>query len=845
MPDFALTIPKIGRYEGIPSVLLQDAFVAKETVNIREQDGEYRKLKGRAYEFYDSNNIPIVTPVLTYPITAVGGSDSDLDSYTKLCLHFDGIDAATAYSDPIQGALTFVGTAQLDTAQKVFGTASLLLDGNSDYITLPDSEDWNFGAGDFTVDLRAMFSSVTAEISGIASNAICSKWVDINNRFHFIWYDDNNTIQFHYVNAGIVKASYLWNWTPTIDTFYHIALVRDGSNLYCFVNGTKLTINAVITPISSSTSFDSISAPFEIGRRYHSAATRYMNGWIDEFRVSKGIARWTADFTPPASAYSQNKFTISGNHATAIAAAIVDGKMRVNGSTGNDRLYANVETITDVGGNTEIIVSNSIASSTADGNIFVGATPVLKYHHYKRPATNGTEYLFVATAYHIWHWDNTSKILTIKFTCGTPASVKNWQIVTHSDFNVYATNNVDKVVYWTGNAAPSADFVVLGSASGIDIDGVYYIIKAKLIISYQSYLILGYVTYSDSSIYNQRIHFSSRADTSDWDINGAGDAGLKDFNNNSDVLTAFGKWSNYVVAFKENYHYTGVLVTDEVVFSWIEEDLKVGAIGPDAIANDKQGRLYWLASDFSIREIRTPSEISIPVKTTLQNINGLYAEYAQAKYIPEYRAVYFAIPYGNSTVNNKIIELNTDTGNFFTQDMEICAFGDYTRQISYTWATLPYATYDEWGAAWLMYDINRNSVGYPYILCSDYSGNTFSMHQSTKDAGVNMTGTFVFNTTLTSQAKNLQYRKRVNNGATFIFNRKTSGTVTVYVQTDTKKAWTNLGTVSLVDTTEPEMVFPHLPFDTAFKNAKFKLESTDDMELIGVLFTDFEMEDER
>jgi len=620
MADFALISQKLGRYESIPSILLPDAYVAKDTTNMREQDGEYRKFKGRAYELYDSDFDPIVTPVLVHDITAV---------------------------------------------------------------------------------------------------SIANK-----------------------------------------------------------------------------------------------------------------------------------KFTISGSHKTAIEAAIVSSQIRINGSTGNDQLYT-VSTVTEVSGpSTEIVVTDTVSDATVDGSILIGATPVIKYHYYRKPSTK-TETLFLATKYHIWSWNYTAKTLTLKFTCLTPANVKRWQFVTHSDFNVYATNNVDLVQYldcgetgYTPAQAMAASFANLGSARGIDIDGTNYIIKAQIIISYQSYLILGYVTYENENVYNNRIHWSSRADTSDWDITGSGDAGLKDFTNNSDVLTGFGKWNDYMVAFKENTHYTGWLVTDDTVFNWREEDLKVGAIGPDSITNDKQGRLYWFASDFSIREIRTQSEISLPIKATLLNIAPDYAEYVQAKYIPEYRAVYFAIPYGVTEVNNKVVEFNTDTGNFFTYDIEICAFGDYTRQSQFTYATLPYSTYDEWGMAWLMYDINRNSVGYAYILASDYSGNTFAMHQSTKDAGVAFNGTFVFNTTL-SQAKNLPYRKRVNNGATFIFNRKIEGTVTIYVQADTEKGWTSLGTVSLVDTDEPDMVFVHLPFDVAFKTAKFKLESPDDMEFVGALFTDFENEDER
>ena len=76
------------------------------------------------------------------------------DSYTKLLIHCDGADASTTFTDESGKTITTVGNAQVDTAYKVFGTGSLLLDGTGDALTLDDSEDWNFGSGDFTVDFR-------------------------------------------------------------------------------------------------------------------------------------------------------------------------------------------------------------------------------------------------------------------------------------------------------------------------------------------------------------------------------------------------------------------------------------------------------------------------------------------------------------------------------------------------------------------------------------------------------------------------------------------------------------------------------------------------------------------
>jgi len=74
------------------------------------------------------------------------------DSYTKLLLHMDGADGSTTFTDEAGHTVTANGNAQIDTAQNVFGGASGLFDGSSGYLTVPDSEDWNFGTGDFTFD---------------------------------------------------------------------------------------------------------------------------------------------------------------------------------------------------------------------------------------------------------------------------------------------------------------------------------------------------------------------------------------------------------------------------------------------------------------------------------------------------------------------------------------------------------------------------------------------------------------------------------------------------------------------------------------------------------------------
>ena len=106
-----------------------------------------------------------------------------LKAETKLLLHFDGADAATTIVDSSGNGRpngTAFGNAQIDTAQKKFGTASLLLDGAGDYITIPASTDFDFGAGDFTIDCWIRRAN-TADANPIC----CRDGVDWENRWIF------------------------------------------------------------------------------------------------------------------------------------------------------------------------------------------------------------------------------------------------------------------------------------------------------------------------------------------------------------------------------------------------------------------------------------------------------------------------------------------------------------------------------------------------------------------------------------------------------------------------------------------------------------------------------------
>jgi hypothetical protein len=221
------------------------------------------------------------------------------DGYTVLLLHGDGVDGSTVIIDSSRSGktVTTAGNAQIDTAQSKFGGGSILLDGTGDYLTVPDSDDWYFGTGDFTIDTWIRFNALPA--SGDVEQ-ICSQYTSSVNRWRWGLWNDGGTqklgVIVRYSDKNIINVHWAWADVAT-DTWYHIALVRSGNDWMMFVNGAALGASQ-----EDASAIANYGGPFYIGS--YGGGSYFLNGWLDEFRISKGIARWKANFTPPAKAYS-------------------------------------------------------------------------------------------------------------------------------------------------------------------------------------------------------------------------------------------------------------------------------------------------------------------------------------------------------------------------------------------------------------------------------------------------------------------------------------------------------------------------------------------------------------
>lgn len=206
----------------------------------------------------------------------------------ELLLHFDGVDGATATTDSSSRgrAITFNGGAQLDTAQAKWGPSSLLLDGTDDHLTIAHDTAFSVATGDFTIEawIRINATGKTHTISNKRAGSGAQEHsfsVGTTQRLSFSMFSGGSVLNIS--DPGAITTG-IW---------YHVAVARAGTLTRLFRDGVMVASGTQSGAPSSN------SAPLLIGRdRFFSGS--YFQGWIDDYRFTKGVARYTENFTPPA-----------------------------------------------------------------------------------------------------------------------------------------------------------------------------------------------------------------------------------------------------------------------------------------------------------------------------------------------------------------------------------------------------------------------------------------------------------------------------------------------------------------------------------------------------------------
>jgi hypothetical protein len=231
---------------------------------------DVRIVKGTA--LYTANYTPP-----TAPLTAVSGTSVLAGGKNA------GIFDAASIND-----LSTIGNAQVSTTQAKFGTTSSYFDGSGDYLSVPNNAELQMGSGNFTWEFWWYPTSISGFQTPIEKGYTSSGGLLLQTG------NGNGTIVVYASGSGVITASA----AVTLNTWNHMALVRSGTSMVLYLNGTS------VGSATNSTNFNNTGL-MGIGANVSGggAGAYPINGYIDDLRVTKGVARYTANFTPPTTAF--------------------------------------------------------------------------------------------------------------------------------------------------------------------------------------------------------------------------------------------------------------------------------------------------------------------------------------------------------------------------------------------------------------------------------------------------------------------------------------------------------------------------------------------------------------
>jgi hypothetical protein len=222
----------------------------------------------------------------------------------------DGADDGTVFTDSSLGGVNSPHAvtrynAVTKTGVKKFGTASGYFDGSGDYLSLANSDDWVFGSGDFTIDFWTRLASLPASDAYMVFIGRYDTSSKRMFRVSLLGEDDGESVSyklvFHSSTDGSYQAGNTFEeiWGLVVNTWYHVAITRSGGTLRMFVDGTKLGSDK-----SNNITYYNTSLAMLVGASFATGTPgSFVACYMDELRISKGIARWTANFTPPTEPY--------------------------------------------------------------------------------------------------------------------------------------------------------------------------------------------------------------------------------------------------------------------------------------------------------------------------------------------------------------------------------------------------------------------------------------------------------------------------------------------------------------------------------------------------------------
>jgi len=263
-------------------------------------------------------------PFLSQIAVPVGTTTGDVYyPQTSLLMHFNGTNGSTTMTDNSKNNLAVTATngAAISTAQSKFGGSSVLFDGTNDYVsTTYNTALFDWWTVDYTLEMWVYAISFPAATGsgGSIGNLIGNMSFNSDTNYWSFGTNSSGNVKFYYYNGS--PQSFTSNLTLTLNTWTHLAMVKSSVGVDIYVNGVKSSTTHTIvgTPQSST------NTAFTIG----AYTNGFYQGYIDELRITKGIARYTSNFTPSTTQFLDSTGDANSNvvvNSTATGFAIGTG----------------------------------------------------------------------------------------------------------------------------------------------------------------------------------------------------------------------------------------------------------------------------------------------------------------------------------------------------------------------------------------------------------------------------------------------------------------------------------------------------------------------------------------
>lgn len=238
--------------------------------------------------------------ILSGVVAAVRGVPiAEIDPYwdnVVLAMHMDGVNGSTVFTDKRGHTVTPYGNAKIITDVSAFGGSSAYFDG-TDYTRLVVEGAIPFGLDDLTIEMFVTFN--TLKDSAFFTRR-SREWSTSAEGINLMLIGGK-------LGAYITNAPYSWkvviqqNGSIVIGDRYHVELDRKNGTYYLFVNGNLIGSQYFNTLPSEDSTVSGTTIGGSFGT--YGGSTFTMNGRVDDLRITKGVARHIANFTPPTETF--------------------------------------------------------------------------------------------------------------------------------------------------------------------------------------------------------------------------------------------------------------------------------------------------------------------------------------------------------------------------------------------------------------------------------------------------------------------------------------------------------------------------------------------------------------